>query len=192
MGRRGRRKANYDSEDSYSDDSSNLVDEEIQDKIPWSLIIQDTDDTLMDLNMHYENRHLGFRWLSVADIRAWTERVILHPELLDKNYSVIFKLCDEYDYDIMCDYVGDVYNILDLEYEPRFLDNDLQCLVDEENKDKKDDNLIIQTAISNHNIYEPIDNTDSYLKYMIYNLIEHFSYYIHSEMHTKYYRNHIS
>lgn len=111
MGRRGKRNQ-YKNNNSDESDIESDCDEPV--KPLWSIVVQNTDDLLIDLKFDYDDNDLRFKWLGVADVRRFVNEVLFNKQIY-KNFS--------YEKGVYIDYyihrfVTDVIDIMDLQTMP--------------------------------------------------------------------------
>jgi hypothetical protein len=106
MGRRGRRKQNGEYRIDVESDSES---DEYPQKRLWSVIVQDTDNTLLSLIFEYRSIDPRFQWLGLTDIREFVNLVVFEePEykiFKRNNYNIEM---------VLHNFIFNIFDIMDL------------------------------------------------------------------------------
>lgn len=119
MGRRGRRRAQYDSDDSYVDyDSSSsqeLVDSVYE--VPWDIKVDEVYNYLTEYNRYYEHIDYRFKWMQVYVIM----NILVNMFTIDREKIHRVPIIND---DLLRNYSQEIYKILDLENTPLCYENE--------------------------------------------------------------------
>lgn len=112
MGKRGRRKAQYDSDESYTEDyDSSTTEEELDSPISWLELVDETDNISLDVIREYNRIDYRFKWMQLYVILEILENLCTLHRGTYPNYPYIHD-------PILEDYANDVYYLYDMENKP--------------------------------------------------------------------------
>lgn len=161
MGKRGKRRANYLSDDSYYSDEELSDGSEVGEYVkPWTLIVQECDDELMEVHDNFKGRDDLFKWLGIGYVLSIVQNYLENPRLKKLGWKVnagpkTFPPLCEYRYlePILYDYVGILH--------------DLYALSDKPILDGNEEEMLI-----------PVKNYPRFRDYMVYKLLKYRNQYI--------------
>jgi hypothetical protein len=106
MGKRGRRQQNGDSGKYYSDSEPDIDDTP---KPLWSMMIQDTDNTIMNLNIDYTGIDSRFKWVGLYDVKKFVRQYLFE----EKEYKKFVVTSMDIE-GVVYNYILNIFDIMDL------------------------------------------------------------------------------
>jgi len=165
MGRKSRRN-NFEEEE-----DEEYEDEEYEEpKQLWSVIVQDTNDILMDMKLEFDKKDIRFKWIGSSEILQYVDEILYK----DPKYLSFTYINSNGVETVVYDFIINIINILDLEYIP-IVDRDGEIhYTDKGKKNQKIQQDLIDPEVG---VVPRIDNYHKTVMYLNHKILQHFSKY---------------